>query len=467
MIDWYLISVLIFIVLLAVIVFRDRKNFKRESILLLRKTKKGKGLLLKIGNRFPRGWKFVGMIGVAICFVVSVWGFYFLLQNLIDAFIVKKAVPGLLFVLPSPTTTASIGPGYFAVPFWYWIISLGLLVLVHEGSHGIMAVREKVPIKSLGWGLLAVIPLAFVEPNEKLLQKKGAWSQLRVFAAGSFANFILAGISILILFVLTINLFVPAGASYTALIKDYPAEDVNLTGVIIGIDNYTVKDAYDLSLALEKAGPNKTVIILTTNGTDDKTFTLTTAEPSETPEYKPDIYANILISLEPTFPGTIDFSKSFSKGFSSMLGAKDVVTWNSLQADIKFWTYIQDNCPQLSGEAEEKIENLNILLKDHPKPGFIGIGNVAAHGELKSGLKQFAEPLSFVQGLLFFLFLINFGVGLANLLPINPLDGGRMWYVVLEKLVPKHSKKMINILSALTLFLIIANFALPLIISHV
>ena len=48
-----------------------------------------------------------------------------------------------------------------------------------------------------------------------------------------------------------------------------------------------------------------------------------------------------------------------------------------------------------------------------------------------------------------------------NLLPVNPLDGGKMWTVVLKRYVPKHAKKIMRALGYFILALLIANF-LPL-----
>ena len=109
------------------------------------KTKKGKKLLIKIGTSFPRFWKTVGFISVVTCFFASVWMLYslFLQTQMLLAGKVKVG-PGIL--IPSVTQETVIGPGYFAVPFWYWIISIFVLVVVHEGFHGIMAAREKVKI---------------------------------------------------------------------------------------------------------------------------------------------------------------------------------------------------------------------------------------------------------------------------------------------------------------------------------
>ena len=388
--NYYMLSVLVFVIALLIILYKDRKNIKRESVLLLRKTKKGKKLLIKTGTSFPRFWKTVGFISVVTCFFASVWMLYSLILQT-QMLLAGKAELGPGILIPSVTQETVIGPGYFAVPFWYWIISIFVLVVVHEGFHGIMAAREKLRIKSLGWGLFFVIPLAFVELDEKRLRKEKPWKQLRIFSAGSFANFITAFVVFVIAVYSINNLFTPIGIGYKSLIKGYPAEQVNLTGIITGIDNYTIKNINDLNHALKQIGPDKKITI---------------------------------------------YTKTFNK------------TWRT-----KTFTLVTVQSPHTN---ESK--------------GFIGISDVYNFLELKPENKAYSGVIYFLfgrpgisLGLFDWLFLINLFVGLFNLLPLGPLDGGRMWEIVFKKITPKHFKKIMNTLSALVLLIIVLDFALVLV----
>jgi membrane-associated protease RseP (regulator of RpoE activity) len=457
MVDWYLVSVLIFAAFLAVLVYMDRKSWKRESILLLRKTQKGKAFLIWLGTRFPRFWLVMGTFAVIITFLSSIWILWMLIvQTQMLATGQISVGPGVL--IPSPTNEASIGPGYFAVPFWYWIISIAILVIVHEGMHGVMSARERIKIKSLGWGLLAVIPLAFVEPDEKQLQKQKPWKQLRVFAAGSFANFGVALLSFLVFAWIALSFFVPAGVGYQALAQDYPAVNANMTGTITDINNYTILSSSDLSQALRAIGPNQSITIRTNNGTQDFTYTLVTvAEPE--PSFAPDWTTGIALGAEQAIPGTLDFTASISNGFTHLTGSYQQPTWSSLQKEIKFWQYAKSSHPSLAQEADTHIALLESKLQSSPRSGFIGILGVQNATETAQGAKGYEEAITFTQGLLFFLFLINFGVGTFNMLPIGPLDGGRMWAIVLSRIAPKYSKKIMSALSLFVLAIIVLNFA--------
>lgn len=460
MTDWYLISVLIFAAFVAVLVYLDRKSWKRESILLLRKTQTGKAFLIRLGTRFPGFWLVIGAIAVIATLYSSLWIIWLLLiQTQLLATGQIETGPGIL--LPSPSSQASMGPGFFAVPFWYWIISIAVLVIVHEGMHGVMAAREKVRIKSLGWGLLAVIPLAFVEPDEKQLQKQKTWKQLRVFAAGSFANFVVAFASLLLLAFAASAWFIPSGVAYQGLIQGYPAANANLTGTIIGINNYTIDSTGTLSEVLREIGSNQTITVTAMNGTENLSYTLQTfAEPE--PEFTPDFWTDGFVSLEQIFPGTVDFSKSASNIFAYVTGTYQPPTWASIEKEIKFWEYVQEKYPNSAERDSQKIAALEGQLENHPRSGFIGIVGVSSFTRIRPGLENYQEAVTFIEGLLFFLFLINLGVGAFNMLPIGPLDGGRMWAIIFQRYTPRHSKAIMNVLSWIMLAIIIANFALVL-----
>jgi len=453
-----MISALLFVFFLVSVFYKDRKNVKRESILLLRRTKRGRRFIIWLGRRFSGFWKIVGTIGVLVGFYFSFWIFYMLFAQthmLLSGEI--KAGPGVL--IPSFSQEAVAGPGFYAVPFWYWIITIAVLVVVHEGFHGIIAASERVKIKSLGWGLLAVIPLAFVEPDERQLKKKRSWTQLRVFAAGSFSNFITAGASFIILTSLASTIYVPSGVGYTALIKGYPAERVNLTGVITGINNYTVRSVDDLHHVLMEIGPDKNITVYTVNGSDNLSFFMNTQAKPE-PVFIPNQYTRALIYVECMFPGTLDFSREASHVFGFVFGTKKERDRDAVMSEISFWKYVKENCDTLSWRAETEIKSLEEELSEYPEQGFIGIAGVENTLLVRDEYKPYKEVLGFIQGLLFWIFFINFAVGAFNLLPIGPLDGGRMWEIVMKKITPKRYKTIMNAAGIITVFIILLDFVL-------
>ncbi|RLF89056.1 hypothetical protein DRN46_06215, partial [Thermococci archaeon] len=73
-----------------------------------------------------------------------------------------------------------------------WIVPISIVLFVHEASHGITALANRVKLRSAGLILIAVIPGAFVEPEEKELKKRTLKQRLSIYSAGSFGNILLA-----------------------------------------------------------------------------------------------------------------------------------------------------------------------------------------------------------------------------------------------------------------------------------
>ena len=194
--DAYTLSVVIFIGALALLVWRDRKNIEFHPFLIMRRTKKFRDVIDHVASSAPRFWKAVGTLGIIVALVGMTYGIVLLagVAQSITTGMVKQ--PALQFFLPGPGPTAVTGPGYVLLPFWIWLVIISTILIPHELMHGIIARAENIPLRSVGLLLLLIIPGAFVEPDEKKLQKAKLLARLRVFAAGSFANFATAGIAL-------------------------------------------------------------------------------------------------------------------------------------------------------------------------------------------------------------------------------------------------------------------------------
>lgn len=82
-----------------------------------------------------------------------------------------------------------------------------------------------------------------------------------------------------------------------------------------------------------------------------------------------------------------------------------------------------------------------------------------------SGIYLFVLPLKWLQDLLLWVFTISLGIGLFNLLPIGPLDGGRMLKAASEKLSQDHGVKIWKAVSFVFLVLVIMSMFAPKIAS--
>ncbi|MAF89592.1 MAG: site-2 protease family protein [archaeon] len=94
-----------------------------------------------------------------------------------------------IFKVPETAPGAALAIPGITIPLWEGIIGIVILLVFHEMSHGVLARLEKVKVESVGTLSLGFIPIgAFVKPNEKSLQKAKLGPRMRIYAAGSFMN---------------------------------------------------------------------------------------------------------------------------------------------------------------------------------------------------------------------------------------------------------------------------------------
>lgn len=84
----------------------------------------------------------------------------------------------------------------------YILIAITIAVAIHELMHAFVALREGVPIKSWGIGILFLLPLAFVELDENSFVTATTKTKLNIVSAGIFGNAIASVIAIITLLAL-------------------------------------------------------------------------------------------------------------------------------------------------------------------------------------------------------------------------------------------------------------------------
>src|SRR3989338_7247444 len=183
MVNWDLLSLAFFFLLLLFVYYLYKNRFETQGLFVMYKTQIGIRLMDTMAKKAPRLWKFLSVFGVFVGFLGMAFLLYFL----------SKETLKLLFI-----------PGTPALSFWHWILAIFVAAVIHEFAHGLIARLHKVPIKSSGFAFFGPLLAAFVEPDEKVLEKKSMMQQLSVFAAGPFSNLLLgAFVLVLLLFVVT------------------------------------------------------------------------------------------------------------------------------------------------------------------------------------------------------------------------------------------------------------------------
>ncbi len=82
--------------------------------------------------------------------------------------------------------------GYVKLPFLEGILSIFILAIIHEVSHGIIARRYNLRIRKAGFGLFIFIPFAYVDIDDKELKKIDIKDRIKIYFAGSAANIVFA-----------------------------------------------------------------------------------------------------------------------------------------------------------------------------------------------------------------------------------------------------------------------------------
>lgn len=366
---YYLIA--FFIIWILSLTLKDKLSnhgFEINFPVIMWRTDKLRGLISKISNFSPTFWKWYMNVGIVVCYigmVVMAWLLLSSLESVFDTQTVSIILPGV--EMPGSS---------IYVPFLSGFIALATVLFVHEISHGIQAVGEKIPIKSVGLLLFAILPGAFVEPDEDELKKSSRVSRLRVYGAGTMANITLALIALLVVAGISYEipqLFDENGIEIGRVVGDSPSDGILKEGMVIeSIDGNKINDSKSYVNVVSSFSPGDNITVQTDQGSH-------TVELGKNPNNE-------------------------SVGFFGIQASK------------------------------------HFVLKDN------------SLGPLPWVLFTLAEIFEWI-------FTLNLGIGLFNILPIKPLDGGYMLEILLSyKLSEKQYKPIVNSISAI--FAIVIVFSL-------
>ena len=379
-----LLSIIIFYGLILYVVIKNRKKIEFHKLYLLYKTKHGIKLLDRLSKY--RFWKYWAYVGIPVGLIGMVVILSLLLSKVIDLFRGVVIEQGVQLLLPW-TSSGSAGPFMF-MPFWIFIICIAVVVLVHEGAHGIVSQAHNLKLQSTGLGMFTIIPLAFVEPDEKQLEKSSLATQLSVFAAGPFANictgFFALLVSIFFLIPAAANVVEPSGLEITNVVIDFPAANAGIV-------------------------PGDKIIAI--NG--EETLGV-------------DAFVDEIIKIDPGEDATF------------------------LLQDREVLLTVAEN------PAELGKPYIGVSFKEALQPkSDTRLGNLSA------------DILLFLINLFSWLWVLNIGIGLVNLLPLGPVDGGRMTLVLSHKFIKNQTAARLVWLSisVIALAALLLNLISPFLLS--
>ena len=179
----YVLMAWVVIVLAAKGLRLEKHGFEIKPYSLTYKNYKVQSVLTKLLGRTKRGIRVFADVSVVAGFLMMGFAFWFLLDNISKYFVEPSEFAELTVLIPGVTLTSSASITYF-------FLSIPIVLIIHEGAHGIVATLEKIKIKTGGFAIFIALFAGFVEPDEEEFNNAKKISKLRVIGAGATANVI-------------------------------------------------------------------------------------------------------------------------------------------------------------------------------------------------------------------------------------------------------------------------------------
>lgn len=183
----------------------DKRGFEVKPYSITYKNQNVQLLLTRLLGRTERATRIFSNASVVLGFIMMGAGFWYLISNLSNFFVKPEAFAEMTVLIPGVTIQSSANIAYF-------LLAVPIVLVMHEGAHGIVATLEKIKIKTGGFAVFIALFAGFVEPDEEEFAKAKKISRLRVIGAGATSNvifsFVIAG---LLLFNPSFALIMPDG----------------------------------------------------------------------------------------------------------------------------------------------------------------------------------------------------------------------------------------------------------------
>jgi membrane-associated protease RseP (regulator of RpoE activity) len=418
---------ILFSILITIFLIRNKKNVKREGILILYKTQLGIKIIKYLGEKHRKFLHYLGYFVVFVGYLLMLGGIFLIAQ--ITYWFVRN--PELFEVIKVPPITPLIPylPEIFKIdflpPFYftYWIVVLAVTAVVHEFFHGIFAKANDVQIKSTGFAFLGPFAGAFVEPDEKKMKKKKISKQLAILAAGSFSNLLLSILFVFFIWGFFSAFFMPVGLEFDT----YTYSAVNSSN-LLSIENET------LSLDFN-GGLNLTKITVDIEG-ETKNFYVNNRDIEKI--------------------GEVDSFIAFEESPALKSGLNKVITEID-GGKIRSYEQLNETLSEknpgdtvlVKAFSEDSAEEFEIQLASSPSNpekaylgiAFLDLGRGGVGGAIRERVGFFRKPhvayqpkfseefVVFIYNLLWWLLFVNISVALMNMIPLGIFDGGRYFYL--------------------------------------
>jgi len=264
----YVLIAWVVILIIAKSLKLEKHGFEIKAYSLTYKNTQVQSVLSKMLTRTKRGIRVFADVSVVAGFLMMGFAFWFLLNNLMNFFVEPTEFSELTVLIPGVTLTS-------VSAILYFLLSIPIVLVIHEGAHGIVATLEKIKIKNGGFAVFIALFAGFVEPDEKEFDNAKKISKLRVIGAGATSNVIFAfALGALLLTNPIFALVVPEpilgwfyeapdGVLIISIIEGSGAEKAGLQkdDLITGINGVVIVTPFDFQKVDLKPGDTVTVTV--------------------------------------------------------------------------------------------------------------------------------------------------------------------------------------------------------------
>ncbi len=417
---------LLFTLIAAFFLYKRRDNLQRQGLMYLYRTKVGIKFIEYTTKKCSKFLRTIEPIVIFSGYALMTSMIYFLVKfayYYISSDYLAKAlkVPILLPLFPYVPELFKID---FLPPFYftYWIIIIAIIAIPHEFAHGIFARLHKVKVHSTGFGFLGPFLAAFVEPDEKQMEKKPKKAQLSILASGTFANVLMTILFTIVLLVFFTMTFAPVGVNFNT----YSTNSINTSDIIYVNGSFINEIEFS----------------------EFQTYDFISLETSK------GIYYTNPIALQQSLENNLDAvivyedSPAFNVRLEGAITHFDNVPTTSYE-ELRNEIISHNPGDEIAIKTikDNEVKEYNLTLAERDGRAFLGIGIIPYHssgiiGWITSAISKVKDPMIyykssigdigiFIYDLLWWIVLINISVALVNMLPMGIFDGGRFFYLTI------------------------------------
>ena len=394
-------------------------NFDLRFPLVIIKTSRGQRLLEKLSK-----FRFISVLSWISLFLMPIFSLLAISILILTASLYLSFPEVREIARETGPQGALLIPGINPyLPIIYGWIAIFIGIVIHELSHGVIARAVDIPVRSSGVMLFLFLPIgAFVEVDDTKLDSTSFKKSGRIIAAGSGSNIVVGLISLLLL-VGVVNTMEPIadGIPISQIVVDSPA---NIAGLLPGdivthFNNIPVTDLDSFSQNLDSLSPGDSIVLTIQRQFVTSDYEIVLSSRPDNPE---EAFIGI---MRPS----VDLDESLSRYQNGLSLSPNILVYFSFPSSDSYAIHFSSSMQNFYTSS---------------------LGN----------------QYTVLTNLLFWIWFINFNLGIFNALPLGPLDGGQAFKrglksITKNKISPNRIDYISRLVSFSILFLILSMFLLP------